>query len=112
MVGARRIKSEKLREDRYREGYARSLEGKSVKGDGYNNVKHMWEQVKWAKVEGAREVCGSVRVGGKNSKSVWWNDEIKLQLGERRLLGRGFWQLVMKTQKKDVWKHTERRRGK
>ena len=25
----------------------------------------------------AREVCGSVRVGRKNLKSVWWNDEIK-----------------------------------
>ena len=24
----------------------------------------------------AREVCGSVRVGGK-TESVWWNDEIK-----------------------------------
>ena len=28
-------------------------------------------------VESDREVCGSVRVGGKNPKSVWWNDEIK-----------------------------------
>ena len=28
VVGARRIRSEKLREDRYREGYARSLEGR------------------------------------------------------------------------------------
>ena len=27
--------------------------------------------------KGKREVCGSVRVGGKNPKSVWWNDEIK-----------------------------------
>ena len=24
-------------------------------------------------VEIAREVCGSVRVGGKNPKSMWWN---------------------------------------
>ena len=30
-----------------------------------------------AMVESAREVCCSVRVGGKNPKSVWWNDEIK-----------------------------------
>ena len=37
----------------------------------------MWEQVKRAMVESAREVCGSVRVGGKNPKSLWWNDEIK-----------------------------------
>ena len=37
----------------------------------------MWEQVKLAMVESAREVCGSVRVGRKNTKSVWWNHEIK-----------------------------------
>ena len=28
-------------------------------------------------VESAREVCGSVRVRGKNPKCVWWNNEIK-----------------------------------
>ena len=28
-------------------------------------------------VESAREVCGSVRVKGKNSKGVWWNNEVK-----------------------------------
>ena len=38
----------------------------------------MWEQVKWAMVESLREVCGMVRVGGKNPKSVWLNDEIKV----------------------------------
>ena len=37
----------------------------------------MWEQVKRAIVVTAREVCGSMRGGGKNLKSVWWNDEIK-----------------------------------
>ena len=37
----------------------------------------MWEQVKRAWVESATELCGSVRVGGKNPKSEWWNDEIK-----------------------------------
>ena len=36
----------------------------------------MWEQAKRAMVESAREVCGSISVGGK-TKSVWWNDEIK-----------------------------------
>ena len=30
-----------------------------------------------AMVKSAREVCGSVRVGGKNPKCVWWNDEVK-----------------------------------
>ena len=58
MVGARRTTSEELREDRCRKGYARSLEGKRVEGDGDNNVEHMWEQVKRAIVERAREVWG------------------------------------------------------
>ena len=31
--------------------------------DGEHYVEHMWEQVKLAMVESAREVCGSVRVG-------------------------------------------------
>ena len=39
--GARRIRSEKLREHQYKEGYARSLEGKRVEWDGDNNVDHM-----------------------------------------------------------------------
>ena len=46
---------------------------KKIKGVEWNrddDVEHMWEQVKWAMVESAREVCGSVRVGGKNPKSV------------------------------------------
>ena len=41
VVGVRRIRSEKLREHQYREGYARSLEGKGVEWDGDNNVEHM-----------------------------------------------------------------------
>ena len=55
---ARRIRSEKLGEHKYREGYARSLEGKGIEWDGENNVEHMWEQVKMTMVESAREVCG------------------------------------------------------
>ena len=54
VVGARRIINEKLRENRYREGYTRSLEGKRVEGDGDNNVEHMWEQVKRAMVQSPR----------------------------------------------------------
>ena len=77
VIGARRIRSEKLREHQYREGYTRSLEGKELEWNGDNNVEHMWEHVKRAMVESVREVCNSVRVGGKNPKSVWWNDDIK-----------------------------------
>ena len=68
MAGTRRNRSKKLREDRDREGYAKSLEGKRVEGDGDNNVKHMLEQVKLAMVESTREMFGSVRVGGKDPK--------------------------------------------
>ena len=33
-----------------------------------NNVEHMWEELKRAIVESAREVCSSVKVGEKKSK--------------------------------------------
>ena len=49
---------------------ARALKWKRVEWDGENNVKYMWLQVKRAMVESARGVWGSVRVGGKNPKSV------------------------------------------
>ena len=53
---------EKARKHHYREEYARSLEGKILEWDRENNVKHMWEQVKRAMVESAREVCCSLQV--------------------------------------------------
>ena len=34
MAGARKIRSKKLREHQYREGYAKSLEGKGVEWGG------------------------------------------------------------------------------
>ena len=74
---ARRIRSEQLREHQYRE-YARSHEGKRVEWDGEKNVEHMWEEVKRAMVEIAREVCGSARVGGGNPKYLWRNDQVKV----------------------------------
>ena len=37
----------------------------------------MWEQVKQAMVDSAREGCGSVRAVGKNPKNIWWNDVVK-----------------------------------
>ena len=67
---ARRIRSKKLREHQYREGYARFLEGKKVEWDGDYNVERR-------KLESAKEVCDSLRVRRKNPKSVWWNDKMK-----------------------------------
>ena len=51
VVGARRIRSEKLREHQYRKGYAWSLEGKIVEWDGDNNIEHIWDLVKRALVK-------------------------------------------------------------
>ena len=65
-----------MRKDRYREGYVRALEGKRVEGDG-DNVEYIWEQVKRAMVESAREACALLRMEGENPKSVSWSDEVK-----------------------------------
>ena len=48
----------RVREDRYREGYARDLVNKRVYMDEDRNVEQMGEYV-----DSAKEVCGSVRVG-------------------------------------------------
>ena len=42
-------------------------------------------------VGSTREVCGSVRVGAKNPKSVWWNDEIKAAVRRKK----GAWKEVL-----------------
>ena len=31
-------------------------------------------------VKNARKLCGKVKAGGENPKSVWWNDEIKVSV--------------------------------
>ena len=53
---------------------------------------------------------GSVRVGRKNPKSVWWNDEIKTAVRRKEAAWKECWELGMKRPKKDVWKRTERGR--
>ena len=70
MDGVRRIRSKKQRENQYKEGYARSLEGRRGEWDEENNIEYMWEQAIWVMAESAREESGSVKVGGKNPKSV------------------------------------------
>ena len=78
-----------MREYQYREEYASYLEGKGVEWYGDNNVEHMWEQVKRSMVESTREVCGSVRVGGKNQKNVLWNDEKKAVVRRKETVWKG-----------------------
>ena len=51
-AGTRRIRSEKLREHRYTEGYARSLEGKRVEdkmGNGGKCTRSVWLSESWGK---------------------------------------------------------------
>ena len=38
-------------------------------------------------VDSAKEVCGSVRVGAKNPKNVWWNDVVKAAVEIKEVLG-------------------------
>ena len=33
-----------------------------------------------------RELCGSVRLGGKSPKSVWWNNEVKTVVRREEVL--------------------------
>ena len=68
----------------------------------------MWYRVKWAMAKSAREICGSVRVGGK--KSVWWNDEIKAAVRRNEAAWKGVLAGSDEETKIDVWKSTEKRR--
>ena len=43
VYGPRRTRSGEMRDHQYREGYARSLEGKRIERDRENNVEHMWD---------------------------------------------------------------------
>ena len=67
----------------------------------------MWEQMKRAMVERAREVCESVRLRGKNPKSAWWNDEVKAAVRRKNTA----WKKVLtKGKNKDLWRRTEKKR--
>ena len=48
-------------------------------------------------VESAREMCGSVRLGGNNPKSVWRNDEVKAEVRRKKSAWNELWQLAMKS---------------
>ena len=55
----------------------------------YLNLLTTYYSIKWAIVESSREVCGSVRAGGKSPKSVWWNNEIKAAVREKEAAWKG-----------------------
>ena len=68
VVGARRIRREKLREHQYREGYARFLEGKGVEWDPEDGLTSI-EMVGSHSAAGGQEVTsGSMRSGTPKKK--------------------------------------------
>ena len=109
--GARRIKSEKLRNHQYMEGYVRRLECK-VNWDKGRNVEKMLERVKRAKVDSAREVYGSARVEGKNPKNIWLNEVIKAAINRKMAAWMevlGARDKVVKDRRMEVYKEEKRK---
>ena len=49
-------------------------------------------------VESAREMCGSVRVGGRNPKNMWYNDEVKAAVKRNEAT----WKEVLGSRDKDA----------
>src|SRR5678815_1668645 len=70
-----KIKSEKLSEMCIRDRYLRALASKSVECEQVE-TEQIWEQMKEVIVSSAKEVCGCAKVGSKNVKSEWWNEEV------------------------------------
>ena len=54
--------------------------------------------MKRAMVESAREVYGSVRVGGGNPKCVWWNEQVKAEIKRKE----DAWKVVLGARDEDV----------
>ena len=49
-------------------------------------------------IENVRDVCGSVRVAGNDSKSLWWNDERKTAVRRKEAA----WKEVVATSNEEV----------
>ena len=63
-----RIRSEKLREQICKDEYVMTLETIVVEWEQME-IEQVWEQVKEAVVVSAKEVCGCVKIGGRNVNS-------------------------------------------
>ena len=85
MDGVRIIRSEKLGEHQY----ARPIEKKRVEWDGKNDVEHVWEQVKRAIAESAKELFDSEIMGGKNQKNMECNDKVKAVIRRKEVVWKG-----------------------
>ena len=53
-------------------------------------------------------MCGSVRVRGKNLKSVWWNDEIKAAVRRKEASWKGV--LAVSDEKARCMEHAEKKK--
>ena len=63
------------------------------------------------KVNGAKEVCGSMRERKKNTKKMWWNDMVKVTVERKEAA----WKMVLETWdkvKKDVREFIDKKRGR
>ena len=72
----------------------------------------MWEQVNWAMVESAREVCGSVRVGGKKPKECMWEDEVKAAVRRKEAAQKEVLAASIEETKEKIYESIQRRKEK
>jgi hypothetical protein len=78
-----RIRSEKLSEQGSKEEYVVKLMNKEVECE-QNGIEQVWKEVKEAVIGSAKEVCGCVKIGGRNDKSELWNEEVKQAVESKR----------------------------
>ena len=55
-------------------------------------------------------MCGSVRVGEKKPKSVWWNNKVKAAVRRKEAAWKKELEANSEERKKDVWKLTNEKR--
>jgi len=72
-----RIKSERLREEMYKNEYVEGIQRNSGDVNTDVEVEQLWTQVKSKIVGCAREVCGCSKTGRRKKGSEWWSDEVK-----------------------------------
>ena len=68
----------------------------------------MLYKAKRALVESAREVWGSVRVGGKNPKNMWWNDDVKAVVKRKKAAWKEVLRIRGEDPKEDIGKFTKK----
>ena len=81
-----------------------------IKCDEDSNDEHMPGRVKMPLIDSAREVSGSVRVKGKNSKNILWSDVVKAAVEMKEAV----WNEVLRDRDErciEVYKEEKRNKG-